>query len=157
MANRSPPDPRARRQLDRKLAPLRAAEGLARPPRGWVRAIRDALGMTTRQLGDRLGVGPSTITALEQSELRDAVSLATLRAAAEAMGCRLVYAMVPDPGLEDTVYQRAMRLADAQLARSSHTMVLENQGLAAEDLAAERTRLVEDLLRGDPRRLWDAP
>lgn len=113
--------------------------------------------MTTRQLGDRLGVGPSTITALEQSELRDAVSLATLRAAAEAMGCRLVYAMVPDPGLEDTVYQRAMRLADAQLARSSHTMVLENQGLAAEDLAAERTRLVEDLLRGDPRRLWDAP
>lgn len=157
MANRSPPDPRARRQLDRKLAPLKTAEGLARPPRGWVRAIRDALGMTTRQLGDRLGVTPSTVTALEQSELRDSVSLATLRAAAEAMGCRLVYALVPDRGLEDAMYDRAVRLADTQLARASHTMALENQGLQADDLTAERARLVEDLLRGDPRRLWDAP
>ena len=155
MANRAPPDARARRQLDRKLAPLRGIDGLSRPPRGWVRAIRDAMGMSTRQLGARLGVAHSTVTALEQGEVKDTVSLQTLRQAAEAMGCRLVYALVPDRPLEDSVFDRAARLADGQLARTGHTMNLENQRLSSDDLASERARLIDDLLRGDPRRLWD--
>lgn len=157
MVNRTPPDARARKQLDRKLAPLRNHEGWTRPSHGWVRAIRDALGMTTRQLGTKLGVTPSTISALERGEVKETVSLATLRAAAEALGCRLVYALVPERSLEESVHERAVRLAEAQLARANHTMRLENQALVAEDLAVERARLIDDLLRGDPRRLWDEP
>ena len=155
MVNRTPPDARARRQLDRKLSPLRNLDGLARPSHGWVRAIRDAMGMTTRQFGERLGVAPSAVTALEQGEIKDSVSLRTLRQAAEALGCRLVYALVPERSLEDSVFDRAARLADAQLARAHHTMSLENQALGPDDLAFERARLIDDLLRGDPRRLWD--
>lgn len=155
MANRSPPDARARRHLDQKLSPLRNLKGFTRPSHGWVRAIRDAMGMTTRQFGARLGVAPSTVTALEQGEVKDSVSLRTLRQAAEALGCRLVYAIVPDRSLEDSIIDRAARLADIQLQRSGHTMNLENQRLSADDLASERVRLIGDLLRGDPRRLWD--
>ena len=148
-------DARARRHLDRKLAPLKDLDGFTRPPHGWVRAIRDALGMTTRQFGARLGVAPSTVTGIEQGEVKDSVSLRTLRQAAEALGCRLVYAIVPERSLEESVFDRAARLADAQLARAHHTMTLENQALGSNDLAFERARLIEDLLRGDPRRLWD--
>lgn len=155
MANHAPPDARARRHLDRKLAALRGLDGLTRPSHGWVRAIRDALGMTTRQFGARLGVAPSTVTGIEQGEVKDSVSLRTLRLAAEALGCRLVYAFVPEQSLQDSVFDRAARLADAQLARAHHTMSLENQALGSDDLAAERDRLIDDLLRGDPRRLWD--
>lgn len=155
MANRSPPDARARRHLDEKLVPLRDLKGFSRPSHGWVRAIRDAMGMTTRQFGTRLGVAASTVTALEQGEVKDSVSLRTLRQAAEVLGCRLVYALVPERSLEESVLDRASRLVDARLARTRHTMRLENQSLGPDDLATERARLIDDLLRGNPRRLWD--
>jgi predicted DNA-binding mobile mystery protein A len=150
------PEALARRHLDRRLEPLRAnAAALARPPRGWVRAIRDALGMTTRQFASRLGVAQSVAVDLERRELRESVSLGTLRQAAEALDCRLVYALVPNRSLEDTLLARARQQAAVQLAHAHHTMSLEDQALSAANLAAEGERLAAELARGDPRRLWD--
>jgi predicted DNA-binding mobile mystery protein A len=147
----------ARRSLDRRLAPLRSSDAVARPPRGWVRAIRDALGMTTRQLAKRIGVVQSTVAALEKGEMEDTVTLATMRKAAEAMDCAFVYALIPSKPLEEVLRGRARKIADEQLARMDHTMSLEGQALASEDLAAERERLVDELLRGDLRQLWGSP
>lgn len=147
----------ARKQLDRRLAPLRKAEGLTRPPRGWIRAIRDALGMTTAQLAQRIGVSQPRVVRLEKAEAEDSVTLATLRQAAEAMDCTLAYVLLPNQPLDALVMERARELADQQLARTHHTMTLENQSLDARDLKAERERLVDELLRGDPARLWDGP
>jgi hypothetical protein len=53
--------------------------------------------------------------------------------------------------------KRATEIADQQLARTHHTMKLENQGLDKRGLKAERERLIEELLKGNPRRLWDEP
>ena len=145
----------ARLHLDERLAPLRGAPGLARPPRGWVRAIRDALGMTTSQLARRLGVDRSRIPRLEQAEADGSVTLKTLRQAAEGLGCTFVYAFIPIPSLEEAVRHRAETVAERELARIDHTMRLEDQALAAGDLERERSRLVADLLAGNPRRLWD--
>jgi predicted DNA-binding mobile mystery protein A len=145
----------ARKRLDERLAPLRRAAGLTRPPRGWVRAIRDALGMTTGQFAHRIGVDQSRISRLERAEIDGAVSLNTLRQAAEGLGCALVYAFVPTSSLEEIVRRRAGEIADRELARTDHTMRLENQALTARDLSRERARLVDELLEGAPRRLWD--
>jgi predicted DNA-binding mobile mystery protein A len=145
----------ARKHLERRLAPLRGRQDLMRPPHGWLRAIRDALGMTTRQLAQRMGKVQSAIVDLEKSEARETVSLAKLRKAAAAMDCALVYALVPNRPIEDILRARAEQVADRQLARASHTMALENQGLDQPALAAERERLVEELLRGSITRLWD--
>lgn len=147
----------ARKHLDQRLAQLRQAEGLARPPRGWLRAIRDALGMTTAQLARRIHVDQSRITRLEQAEVEGSVTLKTLRQAAEGLGCTLVYALVPTRPLEDMLQERAGEIADRQLARTHHTMKLENQALDRRGLKAERERLIEELLKGSPRRLWDEP
>ena len=38
------------RHLDQRFRTLRPLAATQRPPKGWVRAIRDALGMTTAQL-----------------------------------------------------------------------------------------------------------
>lgn len=149
-------DALARKHLDRRLTAL-SGDAFARPPRGWVRAIRDALNMTTRQLAARMNLSQSTITALEKGEVNETVSLATLKQAAEALDCRLVYALVPNTSLEETMRRRARLVADKQLARGNHTMRLENQALVADDLASERERLVDDLVRNDSRRLWDEP
>ena len=147
----------ARKHLDERLTPLRAAGGLARPPYGWVRAIRDALGMTTSQLAKRIGVDQSRITKLERAEIEDAVTLKTLRQAAEGLGCTLVYAFVPNTSLDHMVRTRAEEIAERELNRVDHTMRLENQALTREDLEQERARLVTELLNGNPRRLWDEP
>lgn len=151
-------DPKAlaRKHLERRLAPLRAAD-LARPPRGWIRALRDALGMTATQLAARIGVSQPRIAGLEKAEVSGNVTLATLREAAEGLDCTLVYAFVPNAPLDEMLRERARAAADLQLARTHHTMMLENQALEPADLRAERERLVEDMLRGDLRRLWDRP
>ena len=147
----------ARKHLDDRLGSLRESVHWVRPPRGWVRAVRDALGMTTGQLASRIGVDQSRITKLERAEIEDSVSLRTLRQAAEALGCTLVYAFVPNTSLDDLVRKQAEAIADRELARVHHTMRLEDQALTQSDLKQERERLVSTLLNGNPRRLWDEP
>jgi|SRR5579863_4703423 len=145
----------ARKHLDRRLSPLRKTSDLARPPRGWIKAIREALGMTTAQLAERLGVSQPRIPQLEKAEAADRITLRTLREAAQGLNCTLVYALVPNEPLDDVIHQRARAVAEQQLARTDHTMKLENQALEPREIKAERERLVDELIRGDPRRLWE--
>jgi predicted DNA-binding mobile mystery protein A len=145
----------ARKHLDSALVPFRRAAAQPRPPKGWVRAIRDALGMTSRQLAARMGLAQSTVTALEHGEAAETITLKTLRQAAEALDCQLIYALVPRTTLEERVRSRARELAEEQLARVDHTMRLENQALRQEDLADERNRLVQSFLGGRASRLWE--
>jgi len=144
----------ARKNLDRRLAPLRA-EPLTAPPSGWIKAIREALGMTAEQLARRMGVVQSRVSTLEKAERTGTPSLKTLRQAAEAMDCVLVYAIVPRTSLDEILRDQAAKKADIELARLHHTMRLENQAMDKRDLAAERERLVSDMLTGSLRRVWD--
>lgn len=144
----------ARKNLDRRLAPLRA-EPLIAPPSGWIKAIREALGMTAEQLARRMGVVQSRVSTLEKAERTGTPSLKTLRQAAEAMDCVLVYAIVPRTSLDEILRDQATKKADVELARHHHTMRLENQAMDKRDLAAERERLVADMLAGSLRRVWD--
>ena len=55
-------------QLDKRFSKLRPFVQVARPSRGWIRAIREALGMTTGQLAKRLGVQQPRVIVLERCE-----------------------------------------------------------------------------------------
>lgn len=145
---------KAARAIDMRLTLVRTWP-VDRPPRGWLRAIRDALGLTTKQLALRLGVSQPRVVALEQGEVNETVTLASLRRAAEALDCTLVYAILPNRPLVDTLRERAEKVADAQMARMDHTMGLENQALTRADQRRQRDNLVDDLMRGPARRLWD--
>ena len=153
--DRTSPEALARRHLDKALIPFRQADTQSRPPKGWVRAIRDALGMTSRQLAARMGLSQSTITAMEQGEAAETVTLKTLRQAAEALDCQLVYVLVPKTTLDDLVRKRARALAQEHLARIHHTMRLENQALSEDELSAELERLTDSFLKGRASRLWE--
>src|SRR5476651_2232187 len=118
---------RGRKRLDERLIPLTDDRTrLHPPPKGWIRAIRDALGMSGVQLGKRLKVSPQTVDAMEKSEAAGTIQLNTLKRAAEAMDCTLVYAFVPRTSLENTIKSRARQIATTALARVSHTMKLED-------------------------------
>src|SRR5271165_5064646 len=115
------------RHLDKRFTAFRPLARNPRPPKGWLRAVRDALGMTTAQLARRLGVSQPRIVELEQSEVSGSVTLRTLQRAAEALGCRLVYALVPDRPLAEIVRERAEEVAQGHSSAVEHTMRLEHQ------------------------------
>jgi predicted DNA-binding mobile mystery protein A len=145
-------------QLDRRFDELRhLTEAAARPSRGWVRAIREALGMTTGQLAKRLGVHQPRVIELERGEATGNITVQTLERAAEALGCRLVYALIPEKRLADSIEERASLVADRQLASVDQTMRLEAQGVTNNARQKEaHQQLVAGLLRR-PARLWDQP
>jgi predicted DNA-binding mobile mystery protein A len=145
----------AHEQLDRRMAAMRPLIGTTRPARGWIRAIRNTLGMTTRQLGRRLGVSQPRVVKLEQSEIDGSITFGSLERAAEALGCRLVYAFVPVKPLTDTLEERASQIAERRLAAVDQTMRLEAQGVNDKKVQNQtRQRLIHDLLRHKAR-LWD--
>lgn len=145
----------ARWALDMRLAPMRTIGDAAdRPEGGWVKAIREALGMTTGQFARRLGVSQPRIPALEKAEANGTVTLKTLRQAAEALDCTLVYALVPRTPLQETVEKRARAIAERQFARTNHTMRLENQAVTK----VRQQRAIDELARTlteNERRLWE--
>ncbi|MDA0700711.1 MAG: mobile mystery protein A [bacterium] len=157
MYDQHAPEALARKHLDSLLRQAQLDGLRQRPPKGWIRAIRDALGLTVRQLARRMGKNHSVVVRLEGSEVADTITLGSLRAAAEAMDCTLVYAIVPNRPLALTVRQRASAVADAHLARIHHTMRLENQALDRDDLVDQRERLIESILGRGGSRLWDDP
>lgn len=144
----------ARKNLDKRFAGWRTVP-VDVPSRGWIRAIRDALGLSSTQLARRLGVKQPRVIALERAEANGTASLKTLRHAAEAMQCTLVYAIVPTKPLDDILRARAAQKADAELDHLHHTMRLENQAMTKADLADERQRLIDEWLTGSLRRLWE--
>lgn len=145
------------RQLDAALNRWRRADLPPHPPSGWIKAIRESLGMAAAHLAARLGVATSTVTRLESSEADDTISLGTLRRAAEALGCELQYALVPKQPLADTLQNRAITLARQQMAAVSHTMALEAQSTSHVAIEAQTRALAEELLNGSRRTLWREP
>lgn len=145
------------RQLDAALQRWRRADLPPRPSTGWIKAVREGLGMAAAHLAARLGVATSTVTRLERSEADDTISLATLRRAAEALGCELHYALVPKESLADTLENRAMAVARQQMAAVGHTMALEAQATSTEAVEAQTRSLAESLLKGSRRALWRKP
>lgn len=119
---------RARRRLDERGAELRQRLAqFSAPHGGWVGAIREALGMSRKDLAARMKVTESTVARLEASERAGTAQLDTLRRTADALGCDLVYALVPRRPLEDMVQEQARTQAVKLLAAVQHTMMLEDQ------------------------------
>ncbi len=142
---------RARTRLDGKLAAIKPLDRFARPPKGWIRAIRDAIGMSGAQLGKRMGMTAQSVADLEKSEASGRIRLDTLRRAAEAMDCVVVYAIVPNTSLTAMVDERARALAMRSLDRVSHSMALEDQRVDR-DVDA---RLATYMAQIRDRDLWD--
>ncbi len=143
----------ARQRLDERLSAFKPDSRFAVPPKGWIRAIRDALGMHAHQMGTRLGIRQQSVAELEKSEGYGTIQLKTLRQAAEALDCTLVYAFVPNSSLEGAVQTRAREIASKELARIGHTMDLEAQSLSKAKREAQIDEYIREHIR--ERDLWE--
>jgi predicted DNA-binding mobile mystery protein A len=142
----------SRAHLDKRFRELGSITRYSPPVRGWIKAVREALGMTTAQLARRLGVKQPSVVAFEQSEAKGSIELATLRRVAEALDCSLVYALVPNKPLEETVRARARNFIRRRREPVEHSMLLEDQKVKSKD---EEARLDEIVRETNPRLFWD--
>ena len=133
---------RARRALDARLGGLQAS-AFTVPNADYIRAIRDALQMSAAELAARLGVSQPAVIALETNEKKGSIRLESLRRAAEAMDCELVYAFIAKKGLEQTLRDRAKEVAASELKGVAHSMALEGQASSVDESLLEEaiTRL----------------
>ncbi|MBC7577239.1 MAG: mobile mystery protein A [Tardiphaga sp.] len=148
----------ARKSLDSRLVPgdqPRPELRYKSPPKGWIRAIRDAFGMSSEQLARRVSLRSQSIDDWEKSEASGSISLNTLRRAADALDCTLVYALVPRTSLEHAVNSRARRIATRELGRVAHTMKLEDQTTADSDPDEQIAEYIRANIKD--RDIWNEP
>jgi predicted DNA-binding mobile mystery protein A len=142
----------SRSNLDQRMKRFGEVRRFTPPVRGWIKAVREALGMTTAQLAKRLKVKQPTVVRLEQSEAKGTIELATLRRVAAALDCTLVYAFVPNKPLEKILRDRARLFARRRQEPVEHSMLLEDQSVKVKDT---EKRLDEIVRETNPRLFWD--
>ena len=148
----------ARKQLDSwhvSTYPGARAALQKRPLNGWIRAIRYALGMSGRQLADRLGISKNSVSAIEKREQDGSVTIRMMMRVGEAMDCTFFYGFLPDGSFEEIVRRRAEEVARERIDRINQTMRLEGQELPVERSEEIWRREVDRLVEGTPRTLWN--
>lgn len=135
------------KQIDRKISSYRSLIEAEPPQEGWIKAIREALGITLDQVAKKLGVQKSTINFHERSEQKHTITLHTLEQIAGVLGCRLVYALIPERDLEDVLKQRMKDYVNSELDALSHSMLLEEQKTNSDHIKIEKQVLLDQLMR----------
>lgn len=147
---------RDRRILDNRFKAMPPASAFRVPQDGWIKSVRQSLGMSATDLGTRLGIARQSVLALEKSESEGRVQIDSLKKAAEAMDCTLIYAFLPNSSLEDFVQRQIRKLATENLKKVSHSMKLEDQEVGFnESLYDDFLREFEDsslIWRSDPEK-----
>lgn len=143
-------------QIDRKLKAFRPLETMIVPDNGWVNAIRTALKMSLRQLGERMKITAQSISGIEQRESNGTITLKTLKEAAKALDMKLVYGFIPkEDSLEKMIEIRAREIAREIVIRTSNTMKLEDQENSKNRINKSIKNKAEEIIDAMPKYLWD--
>ena len=143
-------------QLNSKMLAFASLQKVAPPPTGWIKAIRNAIGMSMLQLGKRLSITKQSVQDIERREKDGSISIKALREAARALDMQLIYGFVPNDGsLEALIDRKAKELATQIVQRTSNSMKLEDQENSKqriEKATEERATIIKNEM---PKTLWD--
>ena len=143
-----------REQLDKKLALLKDLASTGMPSQGWIRVIREALGLSAAQLGKKTGIDQSRVSRLENAEKDGDLKLSSLHKIAKGLNMKFVYGFVPEGTLEAMVRDQAKRIALRRLETLDTTMRLEQQALSDEDKNKALADMIEKILIDPPKDFW---
>lgn len=118
---------------------------LFKAEQGWIRQMREALGMTLAKLGKVCGVSTPTIAQAERREVNGKVTVETLKTAAEAMNCEFIYMFVPKSEMKVFIEEKAYEKAKRILLSADLHMSLEDQKVKG-DLEPRIQRLKRKLI-----------
>ncbi len=142
-----------RSQLDRSFMDLKTLN-LRTPKKGWLKEVRESLGMSMKDLAERLGTIKQRIERIEKDEVAAKVTLETMRKTAAAMNCDFIYFVVPKNSLEETLKDQALRTAQKILKQVGKTMALEAQGTSNLSQKKMIENLAQEMLSKVDRKIW---
>lgn len=143
-----------RKELDRMFEKLKSLD-LTPPVRGWITDIRESIGMTSAELARRLKVDASTAKRLEESEAKRSITLSSMDKAAQALGCRVEYILIPNKSLEEMVREQALTIVKHYRDPVAHTMALEDQSTDKHSAKDREDLMVDELIYKLDRELWE--
>jgi len=150
------PPPRVARQKTRQLDDVLATASIPSPPRiGWIAGIRQALGMSKTQLAKRVNIARQSLDELESNELKETITLASMRNVANALGCELQYVLVPRKPLEKMIAEQALQKASKKLSRVNQSQALEASAIEKEALSRAIIDLAKEIEINRPADLWN--
>jgi predicted DNA-binding mobile mystery protein A len=143
-------------QLNEKLAQLTDLQHVIVPPIGWIKAIRNGIGMSMEQLGKKLSITKQGVMDIEKREKEGAITIKSMQEIAKAMDMKLVYGFIPNEGdLEQMIETRAIEMAKKIVARTSNTMKLEDQANSKERIEKAIKERASEIINNTPKILWD--
>ena len=143
-------------QLDAKILQLKKVENLVIPSSGWVYSVRQALGMSMRQLGNRMGITPQSVKEIEERERNETISIKVLRQFGKSLDLKFIYGFIPRGGnLEGIIEKRAFELAMEIVNRTSISMKLEDQENNPSRIQKAIKEKANEIKTEMPKYLWD--
>jgi predicted DNA-binding mobile mystery protein A len=139
-----------KKPLSHYFSKLMPFKDVPAPSVGWVRAVRDGLGMSRRQLASRLGVSVSRVQRLEHDEVTGSVTMKTMQRTAEAVDCVFVYAVIPKTSIEDSLQTQGIKKSMQRLGLVEDSNIIKDES-NAELLNA----LADQMIDKSKRTLWD--
>ena len=138
-----------RRSYQKKFDALKKVV-IDRPPQGWLKTIREFLGMTTTQLAQKLDVSQPRIVNMEKNERN--IKISTMERIANSLNCDFFYTFIPRENIEDIIYNQAKKKALKILNKVNRNMGLENQLANTDELLED---LIKEMIDGNIARIWD--
>jgi predicted DNA-binding mobile mystery protein A len=143
-------------QLNEKLAQLTVLQHVIMPPIGWIKAIRNGIGMSMEQLGNKLSITKQGVMDIEKREKEGAVTIKSMQELAKALDLKFVYGFVPNAdSLEQMIETRALEIATKIVERTSTTMKLEDQANSKERIENAIKERASEIINKTPKILWD--
>lgn len=143
-------------QLNGKLLSFAILSRIAIPPSGWIKAIRNTLGMSMQQLANKLLISKQAVLDIEKREADGSITIKSLRELGRVLDMELVYGFVPKDGsLEAMIERKANEMAKKIVLRTSNTMKLEDQGNSKERIEKAIIERTEEIKNEMPKILWD--
>jgi len=145
--------PLIQRQIDQRILALQESARSMKGVDSWIGYFRKALGMTLSQLASRMEISYTAARELEQGEMSERITLRSLKRAAGALNCELVYAFVPRSGLDEMRENQARAKARSILKRARLQMEMEDQAVSRD----EEEKLFEELVQKikASKKLWE--
>ena len=143
-------------QLNEKMLQLAGMKHVIIPPIGWIKAIRNGIGMSMEQLGKKLSITKQGVMDIEKREKEGAITIKSMQEIAKAIDMQFVYGFVPDAGsLDQMIEMRALEMATKIVQRTSNTMKLEDQENSKERIEKAIKERAAEIINKTPKILWD--
>ena len=143
-------------QLNEKMLQLSVMQHVIVPPIGWIKAIRNGIGMSMEQLGKKLSITKQGVMDIEKREKEGAITIKSMQEIAKAIDMQFVYGFVPVAGsLDQMIEMRALEMARKIVQRTSTTMKLEDQVNSKERIEKAIKERATEIINKTPKILWD--